>query len=145
MAEWPTYASQAMTIAMSRVIVRLPAALAAVAAFAACAMLPHGAYEPAPLRGPALQLMRDMLAASGGAPAAGVATASDGTRVPYDRYCLVGSEFAGDRLRSYFQFVDDLRRLGGDYAALESDAQGRPLKLLVDCDGKRVVVTYLRW
>jgi hypothetical protein len=124
---------------------RRSVSVAVAVALAGCAIFPHGPYEPAPLRGPALQLMRDVIAAAAGAPSAGVVTASDGTKVPYDRFCLVGSEFAKDRLRTYFAFVDDLRRLGGDYAALETDDQGRPLKLLVDCDGKRVVVTYLRW
>jgi hypothetical protein len=113
--------------------------------FAACAVLPHGPYEPAPLRGPARQLMRDMLAASPSPAQPSVATAADGARVPYDRYCLIGSEFASDRTRAYFAFVDDLRRLGGDFAALEHDRDGRATKILVDVDGQRIVVTYLRW
>ncbi len=120
-------------------------AIGMAALAAACAAPPEAAYEPQPLRGAALQLMRDMLAASPGEPRPGEATVADGTRVPYDRFCLVGSEFANDRTRSYFAFVDDLRRLRGDFATLEEDASGRPTKVLVEADGKRVVVTYLRW
>ncbi|MFN6144763.1 MAG: hypothetical protein ACK5AL_00220 [Planctomycetota bacterium] len=112
---------------------------------AACLAPPESAYEPEPLRGAALQFMRDMLAASAGESRPGFATVADGARVPYDRYCLVGGEFASDRTRSYFAFVDDLRRLRGDFATLEEDASGRPTKVLVEADGKRVVVTYLRW
>lgn len=119
--------------------------MALAIAFAGCAISPRRPYEPSPLRGPALEWMRDVLAAAPGEPSAGVVTASDGTQVPYDRFCLVGSALTRDRLRTYFTFVDDLKRMGGDYAALETDEQGRPLKLLVVCDGKRVVVTYLRW
>lgn len=112
---------------------------------AACGALPHGPYEPAPLRGAARQLMRDMLAAAPSPAQRGEVTAADGARVPYDRYCLVGSQFAGDRTRAYHAFVDDLQRLGGDFAALEHDRDGRPAKILVDVDGVRIVVTYLRW
>lgn len=112
---------------------------------AACLAPPESAYEPEPLRGAALQFMRDMLAASAGESRPGFATVADGARVPYDRYCLVGGEFASDRTRAYFAFVDDLRRLRGDFATLEEDASGRPTKVLVEADGKRVVVTYLRW
>lgn len=122
---------------------RVAACAAALAA--ACVAPPAAAYEPAPLRGAALQLVRDVLAASPGEARSGFATVADGTRVPYDRYCLVGSEFANDRTRAYFTFVDDLRRLRGDYATLEEDAGGRPTKILVEADGARVVVTYLRW
>lgn len=112
---------------------------------AACAAPPAAAYEPAPLRGAALQLVRDIVAASPGEPRPGDATVADGTRVPYDRFCLVGSEFAGDRTSSFFTFVDDLRRLRGDFATLEEARDGRATKILVDVEGKRVVVTYLRW
>lgn len=112
---------------------------------AACGGLPHGPYEPVPLRGAARQLMRDMMAASPSPAEAGEAATADGARVPYDRYCLVGSEFAGDRMRTYFAFVDDLGRLGGDVAALERDRDGRATKILVVVDGQRVVVTYMRW
>ncbi|MCA3007116.1 MAG: hypothetical protein INH34_01940 [Phycisphaerales bacterium] len=125
---------------------RLRSVASAMAALAAaCAAPPAAAYEPAPLRGAALQLVRDIVAASPGEPRPGDATVADGTRVPYDRFCLVGSEFANDRTRSYFAFVDDLRRLRGDFATLEEDASGRPTKVLVEADGKRVAITYLRW
>lgn len=116
-----------------------------VVLIAACAASPRGRYEPVPLRGDARQRMLDVLAAGQMPARPDTVTVSDGTRVPYDRHCVVGSEFAGDRARSFFTFVDELRRCGGDFAALEHDRDGRVTKILVDVDGQRIVVTYLRW
>lgn len=122
---------------------RLPLGVAAL--LVACATSPRGPYEPAPLRGAARALMLEALASAQSPPRPDTVTVSDGTRVPYDRHCIVGSALADDRAGSYHAFVEDLRARGGDFATLEQERDGRPAKILVDVDGQRVVVTYLRW
>ncbi|MBM3974053.1 MAG: hypothetical protein FJ301_08140 [Planctomycetes bacterium] len=128
-----------------RQAVRRPLRLGVVLLVAACAAPPRGPYEPLPLRGDARQLVLDALASAQSPPRPDTVTVSDGSRVPYDRHVLVGSEFADDRASRYYAFVDELRRRGGDFASLEHGSGGRPAKILVDVDGQRVVVTYLRW
>ena len=75
----------------------------------------------------------------------GTVTLASGEQLPYDRYCLVGSQLAADRGRSFETFVEALRAEGGEFQTIESRAEGKPSKILVVLDGKRIVVSVQQW
>lgn len=72
-------------------------------------------------------------------------TASNGQRVPYDHYLLRGSSLQKDRVRVFDEFVDELVAKGGRYYALHLRKDGRPGKVLVVVDDRRVIVSRQEW
>jgi hypothetical protein len=101
--------------------------------------------EPRPLRGAALEWARAALERNRVVEEDGDVTASHGERVPYSRYCLIGSALGEDRGLAFAEFAAELLARGCEYRSLEEGAGGYVTKLLVVADGERVVFSYLRW
>ena len=118
-----------------------------VAIVASCAAVEtREVAEPRALEGEALEWARAALSKHRGeARKSGSVTASHGEQVPYDDYCLVGSEFGEDRAAAFHAFAEGLLARGCEYRALEVNARGDVTKLLVVVDGERIVFSYLRW
>ena len=103
---------------------------------------------PPPLTGAARELVLAALCeATGSLPAKSPdsAYAANGQRVPYDHYLLRGSSLQKDRVREYDAFVDALVEKGGQYYALFLRQDGRPGKVLVVVDDRRVIVSRQEW
>ncbi len=113
---------------------------------AGCAAVPsREVSEPSPLRGAALEWARAALERCRVIDEDGDVSAGDGERVPYSRYCLIGSEFGADRGTAFANFAEGLLARGCEYRVLEQGAAGHITKLLVVVDEERVVFSYLRW
>lgn len=112
---------------------------------------PGGPVEkdpPPPLTGAARDLVLAALCeGTGSLPAKSPdsAYASNGQRIPYDNYLLRGSSLQKDRVRMYDEFVDELVAKGGQYYALHLRQDGRPGKVLVVVDDRRVIVSRQEW
>ena len=113
---------------------------------------PTPTSNPPRLEGAARELMREKLAAADGAEGpsklhatSGFETASSGERVPYDRYCLVGSTLQAERAGEFDALVAELTARGGVFYVFHQRSDGKPGKVLVNLDGQRVVVSTLQW
>lgn len=109
---------------------------------------PVATDPPPPLTGAARDLVLAALCeGTGSLPAKSPDSdyASNGQRVPYDNYLLRGSSLQKDRVRMYDEFVDELVAKGGQYYALHLRQDGRPGKVLVVLDDRRVIVSRQEW
>ena len=103
---------------------------------------------PPPLTGAARDLVLAALCEDTGslpAKSPDSAYASNGQRIPYDNYLLRGSSLQKDRVRMYDEFVDELVEKGGQYYALHLRQDGRPGKVLVVLDDRRVIISRQEW
>ena len=126
---------------------------AVIAVIAACAGAPPTAPgDPEPLAGAAAERVRAQIAAFDGPDgpsqlhgSPGTVTTSGGETLPYDRYLLVGSQLSADRGRSFDTFVEALRVDGAEFQTIEVRQDGKPAKIMVVLDGKRIVVSVQQW
>lgn len=100
---------------------------------------------PAPLTGAAQDYMRQVIAEHARGPLDPGTTSSAKGAVAYDGWIAVGSTFAPDRGASFDAFLRNLRSRGGAYEVLEETQSGAPTRVLVQFEGKRIVVGRLQW
>ena len=100
---------------------------------------------PTPLAGAAQEYMRLVIAEHARGPLEAGTTATMKGEVAYDGWISVGSTFAPDRGASFDAFLRNLRSRGGAYEVLEETQSGAPTRVLVVCEGKRLVVGRLQW
>lgn len=107
--------------------------------------------SPAPLRGEARQVVANELARFDGpsGPARlhatpGVVHLADGSRIEYDRTCLVGSRLSEDRTAAFRNLIARLQEAGGEFQTLEYQNEEID-SILVNLDGQRIRITTLKW
>ena len=108
------------------------------------------ATEPPVLTGVARELMAARVAEFDGPDgpselhgAPGRQLIESGESVAYDRWCIVGDRLRKDQV--FDEFVVALREAGGEFRVLHSSRDGRVEKILVNLDGRRIVVSPLQW
>ena len=108
------------------------------------------ATEPPVLTGVARELMAARVAEFDGPDgpselhgAPGRQLIASGESVAYDRWCIVGDRLRKDQV--FDEFVVALREAGGEFRVLHSSRDGRVEKILVNLDGRRIVVSPLQW
>lgn len=147
--QWPSRPAQATSGIVAALLLLLSACTSPPPAVKGGAV---SSTEPPPLQGAARDVVIEELAKFDGpdGPSAmhgtgGFQTASNGERVPYDRYLLVGTSLQQERVREFDAFVDRLEAGGGAFYVFHVHSDGRPAKVLVNLDGTRIVCSRQEW